>query len=296
MQEQIQAFLLHMTANRGASRNTIDAYGSDLSGFSDFALELQAGVAAPDADTINAELVSAYVEDLRGRLYAPSTVARKIASLRSFCGYLEERGTVSSNPAAHIDSPRAPRPERDPLSTEEIDQLLRIPAGTDTLEGARDAAWLELIYATGMRVTELASLNVGDVHRFPPPAYVRCAGPGKKERTIPVHERALEALAHYLNEARPKLLRNTAEPALFINRRGERLTRQGFWLIVKGYSRRAGMAERVTPQRLRDSFATHMLDGGASLNDLQSLLGHAQKATTQIYTRTAPDHARSIGR
>ncbi len=153
---------------------------------------------------------------------------------------------------------------------------------------------LELMYATGMRVTELVSLNIESVHLVPRPAYVRCLGKGAKERTIPVYEQAISAVERYLDESRPQLLKDRPQVALFVNRRGERLTRQGFWLILKGYARSAGIEGHVTPHTLRHSFATHMLRGGASVRDVQELLGHANVSTTQVYTQLADTHLREV--
>jgi integrase/recombinase XerD len=153
---------------------------------------------------------------------------------------------------------------------------------------------LELMYATGMRVTELVSLNMDSLHTDPPPAWVRCLGKGSKERTIPVHEHAVGALMSYLDDSRPALLKNRPHQALFVNRRGERLTRQGFWLILKGYAKGAGIESHVTPHTLRHSFATHLLRGGASVRDVQELLGHANVSTTQVYTQLADEHLREV--
>jgi integrase/recombinase XerD len=153
---------------------------------------------------------------------------------------------------------------------------------------------LELMYATGMRVTELVCLDTDSVIFDASGTYVRCLGKGMRERTIPVHEQAADALKEYLHEARPKLVRNKPEKALFVNRRGERLTRQGVWLIIKGYAKAAGLSVEITPHTLRHSFATHMLHGGAPLRNVQELLGHANIATTQVYTHLPDDYIRTI--
>ena len=294
MQDRVQSFLHYMSAERGASRNTIDAYRNDLSGFVGFAAEQDGSEADLTPACIDRDLVTAYIGWLGERSYAPSTVARKVAALKSFCGFLLDHGDLAANPTAAIDSPRAPKPVPKPLSTQEVDTLLRQPSTGDTPEAIRDAAMLELMYATGMRVTELVSVNVESVHLEPRPGYVRCIGKGEKERTIPVYERALEAVERYLDEGRPKLLKNRPQLALFVNRRGERLTRQGFWLILKGHARKAGIKTHVTPHTLRHSFATHMLRGGASVRDVQELLGHANVSTTQIYTQLADGHLREV--
>ena len=153
---------------------------------------------------------------------------------------------------------------------------------------------LELMYATGVRVTELVSLNLDSLHIKPHPAYIRCVGKGAKERTIPVHEKAVDALNTYLDQGRNILLKARLQKALFVNRRGERLTRQGFWLILKNYAKSAGIESHVTPHTLRHSFATHLLRGGASIRDVQELLGHANVSTTQIYTQLVDQHLREV--
>ncbi len=317
MEERVAAFLHYMSAERGSSKNTIDAYRNDLSGFSEFVRRERGGngasptppptaSGAPPAelpreltDAIDRELILDYIawladEGPGGKGYAKATVARKVAAVKSFCSFLLDSGDLTSNPTASVNSPRAPKPVPQPLSTAEVDILLRAPLAHDSAEAARDAAMLELMYATGMRVTELVSLNMDSIHLTPRPGHVRCLGKGAKERTIPVYDQAARSIERYLDEARPTLLRNRPQSALFVNRRGERLTRQGFWLILKGYAKEAKIASHVTPHTLRHSFATHMLRGGASLRAVQELLGHANVSTTQVYTQLADDQLRRI--
>ena len=294
MQDRIDGFLHYMSAERGASRHTIDAYRNDLTRFSDVARRHTGNGSAPSASAINPDLITAYIEWLHEQEYAPATVARKVAAVKSFCAFLLDHGDLTTNPTASIDSPRAPKQMPKPMSTEDVDLLLREPLRSDSSEATRDAAMLELMYATGMRVTELVSLNLESLHVSPRPGYVRCIGKGSKERTVPVYERALKSVERYLDDARPALLKGRQQPALFVNRRGERLTRQGFWLILKGYARRAGIKTYVTPHTLRHSFATHMLRGGASVRAVQELLGHANVSTTQVYTQLADDHLREV--
>ncbi|MSQ41620.1 MAG: site-specific tyrosine recombinase XerD [Dehalococcoidia bacterium] len=300
MEERVEAFLHYMSAERGASKNTTDAYRIDLRGFRGFAQ--QHGVnGARSGPAIDRGLILAYIgwlNDWRDQKddkpYAKATLARKVAAVKSFCAFLLDHGDLTSNPTAAISSPRAPKPVPKPMSTQEVDRLLREPLHHGTPEAIRDASMLELMYATGMRVTELVSLNLDSLHLYPPPAYVRCLGKGAKERTLPVYEQATLAVERYLDDARPALLKQRTQVALFVNRRGERLTRQGFWLILKNYARAAGVDERVTPHTLRHSFATHMLRGGASVRDVQELLGHANVSTTQVYTQLADEHLRDV--
>ena len=310
MEERVTAFLHYMSAERGSSKNTIDAYRNDLLAFVDFvrregdAPGEGGGQEGPEGDggtleSLDRELILDYIAWLgdsgpHGKGYAKATVARKVAAVKSFCAFLLDSGDLASNPTAAVESPRAPKPVPQPLSTAEVDALLRAPRGGESAEGARDAAMLGLMYATGMRVSELVSLNIDSVHLAPGTGFVRCLGKGGKERTIPVDEQAARSVEHYLDEARAELARNGAQRALFVNRRGDRLTRQGFWLILKGHAKRAGITSHVTPHTLRHSFATHMLRGGASLRAVQELLGHANVSTTQIYTQLADEHLRSV--
>lgn len=294
MNDRVEAFLHYLSAERGSSKNTIDAYRNDLGGFVKF-LNGE-GYSSPNpGETITRDAINGYIGDLNARRYAKATVARKVAAVKSFCAFLLDHGDLRSNPASQVDSPRAPKPVPKPMTTDEVDALLREPRKYDSPEAVRDAAMLELMYATGMRVTELVSLNLDSLHMDPAgPCWVRCLGKGGKERTIPVHEQAVEALGGYMDDARPALLKSRPHQALFVNRRGERLTRQGFWLILKGYAKSAGIQSHVTPHTLRHSFATHLLRGGASVRDVQELLGHANVSTTQVYTQLADEHLREV--
>jgi len=293
VQDRVEAFLHYLSAERGASKNTIDAYRNDLSGFRKF-LDAS-GLADPEVEkAVTRASITSYIGDLNDRRYAKATVARKVAAVKSFCTFLLDHGDLRSNPATQVDSPRAPKPVPKPMTTAEVDVLLQEPRKHDTPESIRDAAMLELMYATGMRVTELVSLNLDSLHLDPPPSWIRCLGKGGKERTIPVHEQAIEAITTYLDDARPQLLKTRPHQALFVNRRGERLTRQGFWLILKGYAKSGGIESHVTPHTLRHSFATHLLRGGASVRDVQELLGHANVSTTQVYTQLADEHLREV--
>ena len=294
MRDRIEAFLQYLSAERGASKNTIDAYRNDLSGLAAFADSVSKNGHAPTANEIDRELVMGFIGDLNRRRYAKATVARKVAAVKSFCAFLLDHGDLTSNPTAQIDSPRAPKPVPKPMTIQEVDALLAEPRKHDTPEAVRDASMFQLMYATGMRVTELVSLNLDSVHLTPPPSYVRCVGKGAKERAIPVHHEAVLSIERYLDDARPVLLKNRAQIAVFVNRRGERLTRQGFWLIVRNYAKAAAIDTHVTPHTLRHSFATHLLRGGASVRDVQELLGHANVSTTQVYTQLADDHLREV--
>ncbi len=294
MEERVREFLDFLTAEKGFSGNTRDAYQNDLTQVRAF-LEPRIGPAAGSDGwlKVTPAMLSEYVMSLRDRDYAPTTVARKIAALKSFFSFLVDEGVVKEDPTENLASPKIGRSLPKYLSFEEMHMLLEQPEKKGRQpEALRDRALLQLLYATGMRVSELINLNVGDVSLDT--AMVRCMGKGGKERVIPIHERAVEAVRTYLAEGRPSLVRGQQQPqrALFVNRRGERLTRQGFWLILKIYAREAKIVSHITPHIIRHSFATHLLRGGAPLRNVQELLGHANIATTQVYTHLTSDHVR----
>jgi integrase/recombinase XerD len=292
MDEHIGHFLNFMSVEKGASGNTVAAYRNDLQQFDGYITSLRGNGKPRDWERTERDLIVDYLLTLRGKNYAEATVARKVAAIKSFFQYLQAEGTIRGNPAESLESPRVGRSLPKPLSVTEVDELLEQPMKRNTPEAKRDRAMLELLYATGLRVTELVSLEVDDVNMSGP--YVRCMGKGSKERTIPIHEQAAAAVAEYLNEGRAALVKNRKENALFVNRRGERLTRQGFWLILKQYAKEANITTPVTPHTLRHSFATHMLRGGAPLRNVQELLGHANISTTQVYTQIANEHVRQV--
>jgi integrase/recombinase XerD len=294
MEEEIGHFLNFLSVEKGASSNTIAAYKNDLEQLRTYVLGLSINGDHPLWAQIDRGALLDFILELRRRRYADATVARKVAAVKSFFSFLQAEGILRKNPAESLNSPRVGKSLPKALSMREIDELLEQPARRSSPEARRDRAMLETIYATGMRVTELVSLNMKDLHLSRPAAYLRCTGKGSKERTLPLHEQALQALESYLEDGRPHLVRDRRETALFVNRRGDRLTRQGFWLILKGYTKQAGIATPVTPHTLRHSFATHMLTGGASLRNVQELLGHANMSTTQVYTKIATDYVRQV--
>jgi integrase/recombinase XerD len=281
-----------MSVEKGASGNTVAAYKNDLQQFDSYVTSLNGNGKPRDWERTERQLIVDYLLSLRRKNYAEATVARKVAAIKSFFQYLQAEGTIHGNPAESLESPRVGRSLPKPLSVTEVDELLEQPMKRNTPEAKRDRAMLELLYATGLRVTELVSLDIDDVNMSGP--YVRCMGKGSKERTIPIHEQAAGAVAEYLNDGRAALVKNRKESALFVNRRGERLTRQGFWLILKQYAKEANITTPVTPHTLRHSFATHMLRGGAPLRNVQELLGHANISTTQVYTQIANEHVRQV--
>jgi integrase/recombinase XerD len=276
MIEHIPRFITYLRAERGFSDNTISAYQNDLAQLTAF---LRSGPV--EYDLMEPGTIASFILHLREREYAPTTVARKIAAVKSFCHFLRREGLTEIDPTESVDSPRVSKYLPKAASVDEIDRLLAQLEGSSPTV-MRDKAMLELLYATGMRVTELVSLDL--VHVDLESNTARCLGKGGKEREIPFHDGARDSLARYVAVARPALVGAHDSAALFLNHHGERLTRQGFWLIIKGYAKQAGI-EKITPHTLRHSFATHLLEGGADLRSIQELLGHATISTTQVYTR-----------
>ena len=292
MREQLEDFLHYMTVERGVSNNTVSAYRNDLDQLIEY-LETRRlrGFREFSWTDVTDQTVSEYVLHLHDLGYSETTRARKIASMKSLFGFLVMEQVLENNPTVNLGSPKIGRSLPEPLTFDEIESLLSIPASLDTPESLRDLAMLDLLYATGMRVSELTALDLEDVDFSD--ASVLCKGKGGKERLVPVHPEAIDLVSLYIQDARPALAGEKGTSALFLNRRGNRLTRQGFWLILKKYTEEAGLEGRVTPHTLRHSFATHLLRGGAPLRHVQELLGHASITTTQIYTHLTSEHVRN---
>ncbi len=291
MREQIEAFLTYISVEKGYSENTSAAYRNDLHQFVDFLETLDS---PPTSwSEIDKDTLISFMLDLQEREYSSATVARKVAATKSFFGFLTSDGVVEEDPTADLDSPKAKKRLPKTLSRRAVERLLEAPMknrSPDDHKGLRDRAMLELLYATGMRVSELVSLNVDDVTLAG--ASVRCLGKGDEERILPLYHKAVAALEAYLETGRPQYAKNPEVEALFLNPRGTRLTRQGLWLIIKGYVEETGLSKEATPHTLRHSFARHLLDGGAGLRALQHLLGHSNISTTQVYTHISGDRLR----
>ena len=290
MNKSVEAFLNYMTVERGVSPNTVAAYRNDLCQLVEFLEDRDSGDNGDGWDGLDPQDLASYVLHLHERGYSDTTRARKVASARSLFAFLTEEGIVSKDPTENLSFPRVGRSLPEGLTEEEAEALLSAPAG-DAPEAIRDRAMLELLYATGMRVTELVSLDLRDIDLDQ--SFVRCFGKGSKERLIPIHPQAGEAVMAYMEHGRPKLAKKRSGLAAFLNRRGERLTRQGFWLLLRRLARRAGLQRKITPHTLRHTFATHLLHGGAPLRNVQELLGHASITTTQVYTHLTSEHVRS---
>jgi len=291
VKEDINRFLTYLSVEKGFSENTLAAYQNDLSQLAAFIEEEAAKQGtSPGWTGFNRQGMLNYQLNLKERNYAATTLARKVAAAKSFFKFMVAEGAIKDNPTQNVASPNVGRLLPKPISISQVRQLLEQPAKKSTPEAKRDRAMLELLYASGMRVSELISLNVDDIDIDG--GFVRCFGKGNKERMIPIYRQAAVVVDEYIKEARPQIVRRSDEKALFLNRRGERLTRQGFWQILKGYAKAAGLDKAITPHTLRHSFATHMLSGGADLRSVQELLGHANISTTQVYTHLTSEHVR----
>ncbi|MBM3188796.1 MAG: site-specific tyrosine recombinase XerD [Chloroflexi bacterium] len=292
MMQQIEDFLRSLQEEKGYSNNTIVAYRNDLTQFAQY---LANGVDAESWDAVTQDHLVGYVNALKGEHeYASATVARKVAATKSFFRNLVERGMISRDPSENLDSPKVRKYLPTSISEEEVERLLKAPARHDTVRGIRDAALLELLYATGMRVSEVVALDVEHIDFTEKCVHCISKGGKSRERVIPIYPRAAEALRSYIDKSRVKLMREENETALFLNHRGHRLTRQGLWLIIKKYVEEVGIATPVTPHTLRHSFATHLLNGGADVREVQGLLGHANVSTTQVYTQISKERLREV--
>ncbi len=272
---------------KGLSANTVQAYSNDLRQFQGFLRQENLSL----QDVAQADVMR-YVKALEGASIAARSRARKVSALRSFFDYLVDEQVVEHNPCAYLSAPKLALNLPQILSEQEIVTLLDAPR-LDKPSGYRDRAMLEVLYGCGLRVSELVGLDVGDIDEL---GFVRCLGKGNKECIVPLGSHALKATLDYLCYARGTLVTNHRERALFVNTRGKRLTRQGFWKILKGWAKVAGIAKDISPHMLRHSFATHLLRHGADLRSVQEMLGHADLTTTQIYTHLDKGHLRDVYR
>lgn len=285
----LDRYLQHLLVEKGLSRNTLEAYSRDLRFFADF-LEAQAG---PDPRAASSETILRYLKILRSRGLSPRSLARNISALKGFYKFLLREGALQENPLRHLRTPRVERGLPEILSREEIERVIGRGDRQNPRE-PRDRAMLELLYATGLRVSELIRLSVHDVDLQV--GYLRARGKGGKERVVPIGGAALRALKEYLRACGPPQPEGGRGRALFSGRGGKGLSRQGFWKLLRRRAAAAGIRKRITPHLLRHSFATHLLEGGADLRSVQSMLGHADIATTQIYTHVSRDHLKRLHR
>lgn len=279
MKAQVQTFIRFLSVERSLSSSTLESYGRDLEGLVDY-LEEQS---VTKSVSVQRHHLSHYLMRLKEKGRKASTLSRHIASIRAFFHYLAVEGFIQQNPAIYIETPKQEKKAPSIMSVEKAGQLLETPL-TVTASGKRDKAMLELLYATGIRVSELISLNVSSVNLQL--NIISCVGNRLKERIVPFGRVAAAALNDYLEVGRVDLLRpSKEEDALFLNQQGTRMTRQGFWKMIKKYAKEAGIEEAITPHTLRHSFAAHLLENGADLRSVQELLGHADISTTQRYTK-----------
>ncbi len=262
--------------NSNLQKNTIDAYYSDAEKFTDYLFDKR----VKDAKKIDKRIISGFLKRLEKEGKSESTIARIVASVRYFCDYLMSTGALETNIALKIKPPKTEKNIPEILTAEEVTKFLDAPLGSEP-KAIRDKAMLELLYATGIRVSELIALNVSDVHIKL--GYISCKS-GNEERIIPVGRPSMAALENYLGAIRKSIAKDS-ESALFVNMNGSRMTRQGFWKIVKYYGEAAQIKTKITPHTLRHSFAVHLLENGADLHSVQTMLGHSDISTTQMYTK-----------
>jgi integrase/recombinase XerD len=283
----VDAFLRHLEAERRLSVHTVEAYARDLQMLTAFA-----SGQGQTAEQLGRAGVEAFVRQLMAEGRAPRSVARVVASVRTFYRFLVVHGHLEASPADGVRPPRAIRTLPRFLSAGEVEALVAAP-DTGTPRGLRDRAMIELLYATGLRVSELVALRPGDVNLEE--GLVKTVGKGRKERLVPIGDEASSWVGRYVREARPALLRGRSAPQLFVNAKGGTgITRVGFWKVLRGYATPLGLARRLSPHVLRHSFATHLLDHGADLRAIQVMLGHADLSTTQIYTHVLDARLRTL--
>ncbi len=276
-------YLLHI---KHASENTVASYMRDIRQFRDYMSDVE----NMDLCACDHQCICRYTEHLTGKGKSPATINRGIASLRSFYGYLLSENMIEENPVQNVPQQKSEKKLPQILSGHEVEELLKQP-GTKDHKGLRDKAMLETLYATGMRVSEMISLNVGDVNLIG--AFIRCEGNGKN-RIIPLYPEAVRSLEIYIRDIRPQIAVSGESSALFVNMSGDRMTRQGFWKIIKYYQKQANISKEITPHTLRHSFAAHLLERGADIHSLQEMLGHSDISSTQRYTQFVKQNLKAI--
>lgn len=277
MNTYVKEYTSFMTDIRHKSLNTVESYKRDVTQY----ISYLDGTGVTDISYTTKTTVLSYLLYLQKEGRASSTVSRTLASLRSYYLFMMQNGVVKSNPTSNLEAPHVEKKIPKILSGEEVELLLEQPKNCDN-KGIRDKAMLELLYATDIRVSELINLDVSDVNV--PMSFVRCKG-GKKERIIPMGHQAKDALENYINNVRKYMVKDENETALFVNCSGARLSRQGFWKLIKYYQHIAGIETDITPHTLRHSFAAHLLENGADLHSIQEMMGHADISSTQVYSR-----------
>lgn len=287
MENYINQFIHYLTVEKGLSRNTQESYRRDLTSYKQYLAEI--GIQEIN-NTTRLHIVD-YLMRLKELGRATATLSRNLASIRSFYQFLLREKWIEKDPSSNVESPKIDKKLPQVLTEKEVESLLNGPEIHHPF-GIRDKAMLELLYATGIRVSELVSLNVSDVNLKM--GFLKCFGKGKKERMVPIGQFAIDHLANYIERSRLYIKRHASEEALFLNYHGKRLTRQGFWKIIKKYSELAHINKEITPHTLRHSFATHLLENGADLRSVQEMLGHSDISTTQIYTHVTRTRIKEV--
>ena len=289
MEDNLKDFIHYLIVEKGLAKNTIISYERDLKSYLKYIKNVEN---INDWNEVQRPQIVQFLKFLKEQGKSAKTMARHIASIRAFHQFLLRERAVDHDPSVHIETPQLERTLPKVLNMQEVETLLDSPKAHDHY-GIRDKAMLELLYATGIRVSELIGLNLGDVHLTM--GFVKCIGKGNKERIIPIGRTATEAMERYLQDSRVKFVsKKYKDEALFLNHHGKRLSRQGFWKILKRLTKEAGIEKELTPHTLRHSFATHLLENGADLRAVQEMLGHADISTTQIYTHVSKARLKDV--
>lgn len=286
METWLQQFMEYLASEKGLAKNSIDSYRRDLHTYISFLKSKPVS----DWKKVKEDHLSQFLFDLKEKGRAPSTISRHLASIRAFYSYLLKMGLVQKDPTIHMESPKVEKKLPRVLTISEVEQLLNSP---DLMEpaGLRDRAMLELLYASGAKVSEMLSIDVDEVNLAL--GFVKCTNKSK-ERIIPLGKYAIDTIRNYLKIGRPAFSRQDEEKALFLNHHGNRMSRQGFWKLIKKYAEKATISTDITPHTLRHSFATHLLENGADLRSVQEMLGHADISTTQIYAHVTRTKLREV--
>lgn len=287
LNQLIDSFLTYLTAVKGLSKNTLESYGRDILKLAVF-LE---GKNITRIDQVDYKHILDFLTYLKEQGLNPRSTSRTLISIRQFFKFLLTEKFIESDPTFLIRTPKTKRVLPEALSLEDVEKLLSSPDESSP-EGIRDKSMLELLYATGTRVSELVELRLNDVNFEL--GYIIAYGKGSKQRIVPIGEKAKIKLREYLDTSRPKLLKSRTSPHLFVTRLGRKMTRQGFWKIIKAYSRKSGLTKKISPHTLRHSFATHLLERGADLRAIQVMLGHSDISTTQIYTHVERERLKEV--
>ncbi len=287
MNDILAMFTEYMESVRKLSDNTVESYGRDLRQYIEY---IQSKYIRNIKNT-NKTTIITYLLRLQKNGRATSTISRNLASIRAFYRYLASEGIIDKDPTLDLESPRVEKKPPMVLSNKEVELLLNQP-DLNNAKGIRDKSMMELLYATGIRVSELVALDFDDINIEL--SYVKCSKNRDRERNIPIGTMALEALGEYIHDIRPNLIKNKSERALYVNYKGERLTRQGFWKIIKGYKNKARINKDITPHTLRHSFAVHLIENGADLKSVQEMLGHSDISTTQIYAQITRNRIKDV--